>query len=795
LVTLSYSATTFGFCSSAPVNIAAPSTTGTPNTFTSSPALTSGLTLNAATGAITGTSPASGGSTMYTVTASNGTCERKTNMAIAVNPQPTGVTATASATICEGSSTPLNSTGSAQQFSSYRGGFIQINSFGNANPYPSTIDVSGLTGNITNITVSLNNMRHSFPRDLDVVLFGPAANSVLFTNRLGGAPGISNVTYTFAIGAPALGLTNVPSGTYGVVGTSYSGAGLPGAISGADLNNFIGTTPNGTWRLFVYDDAGGDAGFIDSWTLNLTTTAGLTYSWSPATGLSDATIANPTASPTVTTDYTLTVTGANAGCPVTSAPVTITVSPQSVAPSSINSSSPIACFGQSTTLSVVGGTLATGAQWEWFSGSCGGTPVGTGASITVSPTANTTYFVRASAGTTCPASACTSLLVSGPTTTNALAQNGDVATCLVNTNNFIHFYNPAGRLIASINSNGEDLGNVTVTAHVGSPHIVPACDDDENTFYFTAAMGRSFVIQSQNNPEGTFAVRTYYADAEFDAYILTANTGTPDNPNDTPSGIAEMQISRFTHNIPTSEDGDPNNNCGVGTGILLPNAGAASGFSVAGNNYTGAFSLDFNTAGFSEFYAMFNGFYNSALPVTLTSFNAECMDKEVAVRWTTATEYNASHYNLQSSRDGLVWSDIARIEAAGTTNQASNYSFTDHNFSSLNYYRLVQVDFDGTSEIFGPISAKCDIDASNMTVYPNPTDADFSVLIETMEAIENAVIELVDLSGRTVQMKEMSITAGNTVVKFETKTMNPGTYIVLIKGMNDKFTPVRVVVM
>jgi hypothetical protein len=257
-----------------------------------------------------------------------------------------------------------------------------------------------------------------------------------------------------------------------------------------------------------------------------------------------------------------------------------------------------------------------------------------------------------------------------------------------------------------------------------------------------------------------------------------------------------MQITKFSHNTPALEDGDPNNNCGLGAGLLIANSGTGVNFTVAGANFSSnELFIDFATNSFSEIFAMYNGFNGSPLPVTLTAFNAECMDTEVVVRWTTATEYNASHYNLQSSRDGLVWSDIARIEAAGTTNQTSNYSYTDRNFGALNYYRLVQVDFDGTTELFGPISAKCDIEASNMTVYPNPTDNDFSVLIETKEAIENAVIELVDLSGRTVQMKEMNITAGNTVVKFETKSMNPGTYIVLIKGMNDKFTPVRVVVM
>ncbi|MFN9954502.1 MAG: hypothetical protein ACK55I_15515, partial [bacterium] len=44
---------------------------------------------------------------------------------------------------------------------------------------------------------------------------------------------------------------------------------------------------------------------------------------------------------------------------------------------------------------VTGGTLGSGANWQWYTGSCGGTSAGTGISLSVNPTLNTTYFARA----------------------------------------------------------------------------------------------------------------------------------------------------------------------------------------------------------------------------------------------------------------------------------------------------------------------------------------------------------------------------------------------------------------
>jgi gliding motility-associated-like protein len=92
---------------------------------------------------------------------------------------------------------------------------------------------------------------------------------------------------------------------------------------------------------------------------------------------------------------------------------TITINAPSILPTSISGTGNI-CAGASATLSVVGGTLSGGSNWEWFTGSCGGTLVGTGVSITVTPGSTTIYYVRASTGSTCPASTC----MSGTVTVN-----------------------------------------------------------------------------------------------------------------------------------------------------------------------------------------------------------------------------------------------------------------------------------------------------------------------------------------------------------------------------------------
>ena len=100
---------------------------------------------------------------------------------------------------------------------------------------------------------------------------------------------------------------------------------------------------------------------------------------------------------------------------------TVTVSNGSVAPTGITGTNSI-CSGSSTTLTLTGGTAAGGTA-RWYSGSCGGTFVGSGNSISVSPTSNTTYYVRYEGG--CNTTACASRTVTingasvAPTTISA----------------------------------------------------------------------------------------------------------------------------------------------------------------------------------------------------------------------------------------------------------------------------------------------------------------------------------------------------------------------------------------
>ena len=190
--------------------------------------------------------------------------------------------------------------------------------------------------------------------------------------------------------------------------------------------------------------------------------------------------------------------------------------------------------------------------------------------------------------------------------------------------------------------------------------------------------------------------------------------------------------------------------------------------------------------------------YTWPLPVTMTSFNANCEDDAVRVNWTTATEQNASHFKLERSRDGYIWDEVGTIAAAGTTSVPQSYELIDLiGFNSLGYYRLNQFDFDGAQETFGPISVNCVNTENEVIIYPNPTMNDFSVLVKSKEDLsgDNTHILLYDLSGKEVYREFVEILSGTNSIMINQLNLASGCYIVTIESSTERlFTPVKLVV-
>jgi subtilisin-like proprotein convertase family protein len=156
-----------------------------------------------------------------------------------------------------------------------------------ATPYPSAITVAGVTNPVTKVRVTLKQISHTFPSDVDVLLVGPTGVKFTLMSDVIGGTDWTGQTYTFDDDAAAiLPSSGAPPASGSFKPTNYgTGDAFPAPAPAAPYLDpatagtatlsgaFGGLNPNGTWNLYVVDDAGTDIGtFAGGWDLTLVST-------------------------------------------------------------------------------------------------------------------------------------------------------------------------------------------------------------------------------------------------------------------------------------------------------------------------------------------------------------------------------------------------------------------------------------------------------------------------------------------------------------------------------------------
>ena len=282
--------------------------------------------------------------------------------------------------------------------------------------------------------------------------------------------------------------------------------------------------------------------------------------------------------------------------------------------------------------------------------------------------------------------------------------------CLIpGENGWFYLVNSSNKAILAINPNGDNLGDVSASVYVRSTAGV----SDSNAY-----MRRSFVITPEFQPTGSATVRLYFSDADYSNLVDSANaTVTTD---DDISSIASLGVTKYQG---PNEDGI----------IAFDDATSLLYLSQTGNGTQfGQKYIEFSTPSFSEMWVHGSG-GGDPLPVELLEFSGELKEGKIHVRWKTGSELNSDYFVLERSEDGVSFNPIGYLTAAGNSSTLLSYSYADiAPLAGDNYYRLTQVDIDGSSTNSSIIIVNNPINESTsprILVIPNPTTGAFQLKI------------------------------------------------------------------
>ena len=692
--------------------------------------------------------PASSNTYTVTGTDANG-CTNTASQSIVVNTLPT-ITASASPndTVCAGGSVTLNGVGGVSY--SWTGGVTNNTSFIPASSTSYT--VTGTDANGCSNTASQAIVVNTLP----TITASVSPNDTVCSGGSVTLNGVGGVSYSWT-GGVTNNASFVPasSTSYTVTGTDANGC--SNTASQAIVVNTLPTitasvSPNDTVCTGGSVILNGVGGVSYSWTGGVTdntsfipaSSTSYTVTGTDANGCTNTasqsivvkSISSASISPSVcdtytspSTNYTWTTSGTYmdtivnaAGCDsiitvnlTINISSTITISPTTVAICSTSSSQ----------------LVASGAVvYQWMPGSVNGSTLLLPANAT-----SGTYTIFGLAANGCTATASIPVTVSAinGNLSQAMAGNtssvpGSQIDTIIQPNDgqTYSYFDGSCNIIASVQeaAGGVSLGMVTSSVTVAA--TVPSYNSQPY-------VARWFDISPENQEPSTITL--YYTDDDFIDYNA-ANGSFPNIPTNAGAATTATNLAITKTNGPLGTNPP--------TVINV----------VANWNATDArWEITFPVTGFSQFRLHTRNPGNAALTIDLTSFTVEKQATTDLVKWTTSSETNNSHFNVQRSNDGSNFEVLGKIYTQalnGNSSERLDYTYIDQQpLMGHNYYRLEQVDID-ENKSYSKIVDIMWLDGNVVRLYPNPTN-DIVNIDFSLTASSQTEIKLIDMSGRVVK--------------------------------------------
>ncbi len=308
----------------------------------------------------------------------------------------------------------------------------------------------------------------------------------------------------------------------------------------------------------------------------------------------------------------------------------------------------------------------------------------------------------------------------------------------VSGSDWVHFES-GGKLIASINSAGQNLGATEVQAFINAAPV-----RHTSTQYYH---NRNLVIQPQNATlTDSVGVRFYFLDSETEALINATGCSSCTKPRN----VYELGVSKYSDVDDAFENGTISDNNSGNWKFILP----ANAVKVP---FDRGYYAEFKVKDFSEFWLNNGGFSASTpLPVQLLSFTAKQENNSVLLHWETENEMDIDRYDVELAagiedlqRNKFIKLGEVGSKGAATAKQHYNYIDKTQTTTGTRYYRLKIWESDG-SFTYSPVRSVVAANAATWSIYPNPSSGVFHFVLQ-LPANEKMEVHVYDANGKLVQ--------------------------------------------
>ncbi len=286
--------------------------------------------------------------------------------------------------------------------------------------------------------------------------------------------------------------------------------------------------------------------------------------------------------------------------------------------------------------------------------------------------------------------------------------------------------------------------------------------------------GRTFDVDYNGSLNSDVGVRFYYPTSEYDD-VNTTILAAPI------LGTALASHSELIFYKVTSND-DPWDIANIESSevILIYNGASPSTTTWTHTNYGPDFNMgEYEVSSFSGGGAGGNS-NGTTLPVELIRFNGNILENTAHLFWQTSSEKNNAYFNIEHSSNGIDYTVIGKKDGQGNSSTTSNYYFIHKTLSlGINYYRLVQYDYDGKSNKHGVISLNYE-NNKKIDIFPVPARPDkLNISYHTIE-MGKLQWEVFNMHGQSMVSGFADVLPGMNVMPINAHELKPSIYYLKI---------------
>lgn len=178
-----------------------------------------------------------------------------------------------------------------------------------------------------------------------------------------------------------------------------------------------------------------------------------------------------------------------------------------------------------------------------------------------------------------------------------------------------------------------------------------------------------------------------------------------------------------------------------------------------------------------------NVFPNTIItPVKMGSFDVTKQGSNAVLNWTTVSEINSDHFEIERSTDGINFVKVGTKQAAGNSSSVRSYQFIDPIAANTDilYYRIKTVDIDAKAALSKIVTLRINSSiVKSMTVYPNPFSSNLKIELNT-DKDAAITLRIRNAAGQAIVDRSMLVQKGNNVIVLssELASANAGMYLV-----------------